>query len=468
MTVVWLLLLVVTLASSSSVINEFNAWFDSHDGVRVLRAGASARYGGNGVIPRRGGAKGDVLIKWPLSLALHRRSLSALGNTLLDAAAKSRLLDDSDLIALAIVLIRNRVTGFEHWFAWSELLPRDFASPMMFVADDAQAVALLDADMLKSVQEQRKAAESHFATVLELAERHAVAGALRELPLTLANWLWALGMVNSRAWALRGTRYLLPMADMFNFAPTQAQLSRDHTYSMAGEEFATTHKVVGDELHVVADRDYVAGEELFETYGDNSNTVYFMYHGFVPDVNPAACVELPVTSRANEASNAFKLKQQIMTTLRVPRHRTYCARDKQFMPIDAKDKFPIFPQWLSDVVNIDKLGAADAKSIVKDPRYIWRIPDLAESNSKLVQTALHRWSVGVRDAFATTLDDDEAALKAEPGTLSAAARLTRQYVRAQKRILSQWIMPDPPEVAEFKNRQKAKQKQAAAAAKDEL
>jgi hypothetical protein len=136
------------------------------------------------------------------------------------------------------------------------------------------------------------------------------------------------------------------------------------------------------------------------------------------------------------------------------------------MPVDAKDKFPLFPQWLSDVVNVDRLGAAETKAIVKQPRYIWRVPDLAESNSKLVQTVLHRWSVGVRDAFTTTLEADEAALGAEPNTLSAAERLARQYVRAQKRILSQWIIPDPPEVAEFKNRQKAKQKQAEN--KDEL
>jgi hypothetical protein len=217
--------------------------------------------------------------------------------------------------------------------------------------------------------------------------------------------------------------------------------------------------VVGDELHVVADRDFAAGEELLETYGDNSNEVYFMYHGFVPDVNPAACVKLPVSLRANEASHALKLKRQIMKALRVPSHRSFCVRDKRYMPVDAKDKFPLFPLWLSDVVNIDRLGAADTKAIVKDPRYIWRVPDLAESNSKLVQTVVHRWSVGVRDAFSTTLEDDEAALGAEPSTLSAAARLTRQYVRAQKRILSQWIIPDPPEVAEFKNRQKAKQQQ---------
>jgi hypothetical protein len=168
------------------------------------------------------------------------------------------------LIALAIVLIRNRVAGFEHWFAWSELLPRDFVAPLTFVNDRrrrcgaAWTQALLKAGAATATRGRRALCRRCVA----LAERHGVVSALSELPLTLRNWLWALGMVNSRAWALRGTRYLLPMADMFNFAPTDAQLSRAHTYSMPGEEFAATHKVVGDELHVVADRDFAAGEEL--------------------------------------------------------------------------------------------------------------------------------------------------------------------------------------------------------------
>jgi hypothetical protein len=54
--------------------------------------------------------------------------------------------------------------------------------------------------------------------------------------------------------------------------------------------------------------------------------------------------------------------------------------------------------------------------------------------------------------------------------------LTRQYLVAQKRILNQWIIPDPPEVENFKNRQKQKQQaqqqqqpqQQQAATKDEL
>jgi hypothetical protein len=39
-------------------------------------------------------------------------------------------------------------------------------------------------------------------------------------------------------------------------------------------------------LTVHADRAVSAGEQIFETYGDNSNEIYFRHHGFVPDENP--------------------------------------------------------------------------------------------------------------------------------------------------------------------------------------
>jgi hypothetical protein len=38
--VLLLLLVVDTVSTSSALINEFNAWFDSHDGVRALRGGS--------------------------------------------------------------------------------------------------------------------------------------------------------------------------------------------------------------------------------------------------------------------------------------------------------------------------------------------------------------------------------------------------------------------------------------------
>ena len=35
-----------------------------------------------------------------------------------------------------------------------------------------------------------------------------------------------------------------------------------------------------------------AGEQVFETYGDNTNLIYFMYHGFIPHENKYECVDV--------------------------------------------------------------------------------------------------------------------------------------------------------------------------------
>lgn len=36
------------------------------------------------------------------------------------------------------------------------------------------------------------------------------------------------------------------------------------------------------------------GEEVFESYGDNTNNIYIKYHGFVPDENPDNCVQMRI------------------------------------------------------------------------------------------------------------------------------------------------------------------------------
>ena len=44
----------------------------------------------------------------------------------------------------------------------------------------------------------------------------------------------------------------------------------------------------------------VAGAQLYEDYGDNTDTIYLQHHGFVPDKNPFRCV--PVTAPSKRAA----------------------------------------------------------------------------------------------------------------------------------------------------------------------
>jgi hypothetical protein len=438
-----LMMMPVVILATAPTVDRFNQWFASLDSSGVgLTATTSPLYGGLGVVPTRSGHKGETILSVPLSAVMHRTLLASLPVAALQSVASSAQCDDADLIAVALLMAKKRADeALAQWTVWVDALPSEFLAPFTFADNDA-LVSLFDAAMQDNVRHQRQQADTHFRTVQALV-KSAVA-------VSRAEWYWALGMVNSRAWSLRGTRYFVPMADMFNMAPTEAQLSREHSFEMRGDDFAAGHKVVGDRVHVLADRDFVAGEELFETYGDNADAIYLQYHGFVPDVNPSACVDLRIDLPVLLNPPPTSAKVQILQRLKVPRFRSYCVRDKRYMPLDSTQTFLVFPAWLVDLISVDRLSEEQAAKLLADGRFAWRSPALAESSGKLVQTLIHRWAVAARAAYSVTLAQDDAALAST--TLSPAERLVRQYTRNQKRILDQWIIPDPPEVAAFKRR----------------
>lgn len=78
------------------------------------------------------------------------------------------------------------------------------------------------------------------------------------------------------------------MADMFNYDPSPYMRQAE-----AGEHFQQHHVVAADGFQILADRAAAAGQQLFEDYGDNDNTIYVLYHGFAPLNNPFSCVQVP-------------------------------------------------------------------------------------------------------------------------------------------------------------------------------
>lgn len=104
---------------------------------------------------------------------------------------------------------------------------------------------------------------------------------------SLESYLWALNLVGSRALTIRGRKYLVPFADMFNYEPHGDTRDAD-----SGANFLKYHKLGEKTFDIVADRAASAGEQLFEDYGDNGNELYLNHHGFVAANNPFDCVRL--------------------------------------------------------------------------------------------------------------------------------------------------------------------------------
>jgi len=138
------------------------------------------------------------------------------------------------------------------------------------------------------VEEAQHAFERNFAVVKQ--DLHALLTSVGRPELaTLGYWRWARSIVDSRAFRIKGEVLLVPFADFFNFAPHAAAREQSQ-----GNHFLKYHKVVGDSFIVYADRFAPNGEQLFEDYGDNSNEIYMMYHGFVAQNNPFSCWQFPL------------------------------------------------------------------------------------------------------------------------------------------------------------------------------
>ena len=61
-----------------------------------------------------------------------------------------------------------------------------------------------------------------------------------------------------------------------------------HQVGLSAPSFTTDSapKPPGLYALIYADRDCQAGQQLFESYGDNDNTIFLHYHGFIPLKNP--------------------------------------------------------------------------------------------------------------------------------------------------------------------------------------
>uniref|UniRef100_A0A7S2L968 SET domain-containing protein n=1 Tax=Leptocylindrus danicus TaxID=163516 RepID=A0A7S2L968_9STRA len=96
-------------------------------------------------------------------------------------------------------------------------------------------------------------------------------------------------VVGSRAMVLNGKKYLTPLPDMANYAPRyDGRKFGEQSFS-----FNLYHQrnSRGD-IHVMADRMTLKGEQVFEDYGDVDNTLYLEAFGFIPHENPFNCAVL--------------------------------------------------------------------------------------------------------------------------------------------------------------------------------
>jgi hypothetical protein len=190
----------------------------------------------------------------------------------------AKLRDDDDALLTAFLLLELAKNESSFWSPYLQLLPRlpDVAASPLLYASFEDVHALQDERMIPAALQEHQHAKRGLQKFRRL---------FKTLPnldrIDLRVYSWARFLISSRAFTIRGQRFLVPFGDVFNGQRHPKTRSFDN-----GQRFLQYHHFVPDGMAIRADRATGANHQIFEDYGDNSNYVYFLYHGFVmPDTD---------------------------------------------------------------------------------------------------------------------------------------------------------------------------------------
>ena len=290
-------------------IEAFHEWFETSGG---QRKGINL----NIVKGRRVGvvAKDKVVIESkilsiPMSIILTEKtiqsSLRKMRSTSNVKRALQGLKNSDDLITL-FLMYEDSLGEKSRWAPYIKMFPQELQTVAFF--DQSEVNALQDPFVIDQVDTFRKRLDKKYKSV-----KHTLNILFASLPkeqrskyISKQAWMHWEALVGSRALIMRGKRYMVPFADMFNFRPQQGDRERAQ-----GQNFLHYHRIEGNMFNVYADRSTAVGEQVFEDYGDNPNLVYLIHHGFLPAENPFDCVHLPLPLLRTGDPNA-ELKRHLL------------------------------------------------------------------------------------------------------------------------------------------------------------
>eukprot|EP01059_Diplonema_ambulator_P013820 TRINITY_DN24471_c0_g1_i1.p1 TRINITY_DN24471_c0_g1~~TRINITY_DN24471_c0_g1_i1.p1 ORF type:complete len:354 (+),score=117.42 TRINITY_DN24471_c0_g1_i1:70-1131(+) len=333
-----------------------------------------------------------------------------------------RQLQDDEWLAAWLVLEKAK-GGWSKWAGWLDVLPKSFENGLHF---DKRTLAATEpphtrADLGKYVNQVTNSFK---------AFEKAVPGA------TLAQYKWAKSVLATRAWHLKGKEYLVPGAGMFNHAMD----SEDEAFTfkkatgIRSQKFLKYHEVLGDGTAVVySDRSVGGGEELYESYGDNTNAIYYMYHGFVPERNPYDCYNF----RYPALQDADKMNYL----------RSRLSAHTCLLPNDVPAPFLLYHAVRSlPPARHDCLTTAST------------LPSLltcGRHKLKTLKASLKALNHTLSNAFTTTLQNDLDLLAA--GEVAGEMKVAIQYRAGQKAILHS-VMDELANRIEKRKKKKKKKK----------
>jgi hypothetical protein len=367
LSLIWAISFVGAQDDYADLLKVFNARFHGWSSHNTDWEIANSPTDGNGVYvsvssPPRTVRKGDILMVIPLNESIcrdslehaallqdqkHRRQYQQGSNRNLESKDRHyyhiiKMLRDDQLLPLAL-LVERALGTLSVYNYWISLLPgpTQLQPPFMWTRKELSALEPISirqqqaakgtsidhefrqlnpvvSELKRYVIEQRHKSSHH----LEPADVDDLMSA--ESFRLCVLWSW------TRAWNMFGKKYFVPAADMFNHLEDDDERAFSVRYMLSASErskkFTDYHQVVNSKtnpgaqnLIVRSDRSFTvradvgdaAGgpsrqkQQIYESYGDNVNDIFFAYHGFVPDSNGYDCQPVLVELSRKKASHEF-------------------------------------------------------------------------------------------------------------------------------------------------------------------
>lgn len=297
-------------AQSDAEFEPFLQWFKDIGGV-ANGVGLKRFPGmGTGVLATHDVSEDDVVLSVPMKWVVCRDMLNERDDAV-SVAVRSIKADD-DMVAAW--LMAQRFLGVESAFQpYIEALPTHVPLPNTFSKNELAMFE--DKRFVRSVRKRQRNDARRLERVVVPALRQAfpaASGDRWEDATSLASYHWAFNLVGSRALTIRGRKYLVPFADMYNYEPHAEERAAD-----SGANFLKYHRLGTERFDIVADRSAKAGQQLFEDYGDNTNELYVNHHGFVAANNPFDCVSIRLPPIRPRSGQLGRDKRRLLEAMRV-------------------------------------------------------------------------------------------------------------------------------------------------------
>lgn len=230
--------------------------------------------------------------------------------------------DEEQMVVLSILTEHalGPLSPFAPWLA-AVPTPREIQTPWQWPEEEQRmieprSVAQMVMGIKRSAQSGYDGAKRYMASLKAFVRQKKAAAAAAErgavgsvdaadnedaTAWSFERYAWARNLVDTRAWNLQGKKFLVPVADFFNH--DEDDHDKGYTYSKhvysRSQKFLDYHSIAlvrGMKIvRVMSDRvGGAAGTPLHESYGDNTNDIYFAYHGFLPSRNERDCQVLRV------------------------------------------------------------------------------------------------------------------------------------------------------------------------------